>query len=242
MLPSGDLLTLAQKKLAGLGYYTLAIDGEDGPGTANAIIDFKTHNGLRPRAYVGPLTHKKIFSNNAVPAPVSDAPIGHGGKPLWIQEARRLLGVHEVAGTGDNSIIMKWARDLNQWYTGDDVPWCGLFVAHCMQVGVPDEPQKFNRLGARAWGNFGKHCKPQYGAIAVFWRTHKINSFNGHVGFIIGEDDTYYYILGGNQGDSVSIARVRKDRLLDCRCPIGWAGDNRRLGPVDLTTNSNKEH
>jgi hypothetical protein len=53
----------------------------------------------------------------------------------------------------------------------------------------------------------------------VFWRTHKTDSSNGHVGFYAGEDETNFHILGGNQADSVSVAKVSRDRFLDSRWP-----------------------
>jgi len=41
----------------------------------------------------------------------------------------------------------------------------------------------------------------------------------GHVGFAMGQDDTHFYLLGGNQSDAVTVARVAKARLLGARWP-----------------------
>ena len=217
-----QILKVVQQRLQYLRYYGLIVDGQEGPGTNNAIIEFKRRHGLNPRATVGPMTMTALFSENAKSAP---KPKPKKGEPAWLAEARRLVGTREVRGKGNNPIIMDWAKDLDQWYTGDDVPWCGLFTAHCMAVGAPEEPQDFNRLGARAWRSFGEKCEPCLGAVIVFWRTHKTRSGNGHVAFVIGEDGDDFIILGGNQSDNVTIAKKSKSMMLGCYGPKGWKGD-----------------
>ena len=52
------------------------------------------------------------------------------------------------------------------------------------------------------------------GAVLIFSR-----GSGGHVGFAIGQDDAHFYVLGGNQSDAVTIARVAKSRLLGARWP-----------------------
>ena len=230
------IVAAVQSHLKRLGYYRLALDGHPGPGTRAAVIDFKRNNGLWPRDYVGPLTLAKLTSDDAVAKP---DPVVVKGEAPWMAEAKRLVGTREFAGGANNPVIMDWATGLDQWYPGDDVPWCGLFVAHCMAVGAPDVPQDFNRLGARNWLEYGEPCDPAVGAIAVFWRTHKTRSWNGHVGFVVGGDSATLHILGGNQSDSVNVTRIARDRLLGCRAPAGWSGDRdlRSVTTATLSTN-----
>lgn len=217
-----NLLNLVQGRLKALGYYTGAVDGVAGPLTSMAVVEFKRAHGLLARDYIGPLTMLALFSADAKRAPVPE-PVA--GEPLWLAEARRLMDTREVPGPASNPEIMQWAEDLNQWYPDDSVPWCGLFVAHCMAVGAPSVPQDFNRLGARAWRAYGVPAMPCIGAIAVFWRTHKTRSVNGHVGFIVGADADSFHILGGNQSDNVTVTRIARSRLLECRAPAGFTGD-----------------
>ncbi len=40
-----------------------------------------------------------------------------------------------------------------------------------------------------------------------------------HVGFAVGQDDTHFYVLGGNQSDAVTVARIAKSRFLGARWP-----------------------
>ena len=52
----------------------------------------------------------------------------------------------------------------------------------------------------------------------VFWRG-KRDGWKGHVGFYAGEDADAFHVLGGNQGNAVSIVRIGRDRLLGARWP-----------------------
>ena len=64
---------------------------------------------------------------------------------------------------------------------------------------------------------FGRGTRPVTGAALIFER-----GSGGHVGFAVGEDDTYFYVLGGNQSDAVTIARNAKSRPLGARWPATY--------------------
>lgn len=135
----------------------------------------------------------------------------------WIVTAESLMFTNETPGSASNPRIMRWAKGLGSWvrnvYTDDSVPWCGLFVAHCMNInGI--KPEIDNPLSALAWNEFGVKTEPCYGAVIVFKRTG-----GGHVGFVVSHDDDSYHVLGGNQSDSVNITRVDKSRFVGCRWP-----------------------
>ena len=73
---------------------------------------------------------------------------------------------------------------------------------------LPDKP-----LWARNWLNWGTAVQiPELGDVLVFSRES-----GGHVGLYVGEDAGTYHVLGGNQGDAVSIRRLAKNRLLGTR-------------------------
>lgn len=134
----------------------------------------------------------------------------------WMDIANSLKGTKEAPGSVNNPTIINWAKDLGGWigqyYTKDSIPWCGLFVAHCVHKAGLSFSQK--SLSARSWADWGQPCEPQYGAIMVFSRNG-----GGHVGFYVSEDSSAYNILGGNQSDSVNVARVAKNRFLAARWP-----------------------
>lgn len=140
--------------------------------------------------------------------------------PRIIVEALALYGVRETAGPTNTPAIMGWAARLGvaKAYVADAVPWCGLFAGIVvLRAGwTPVEAP----LWARNWAKFGKPSpEPGLGDVLVFAREG-----GGHVGFYIAEDSTTFHVLGGNQGDAVSIARIAKTRLVAARRPIWRLG------------------
>ncbi len=63
----------------------------------------------------------------------------------------------------------------------------------------------------------GQAVQPVPGAVLIFER-----GSGGHVGFAVGQDDTNFFVLGGNQSDAVTIARIAKSRLLGARWPATY--------------------
>ncbi|HSF95249.1 MAG TPA: TIGR02594 family protein [Thermohalobaculum sp.] len=207
-----------QKALKKAGFDPGSADGIIGRKTTAAIKAFQAANKLTPDGIVGPKTMAALFGD----APPKAKPVEIAvptGMP-WLQEAYRLIDTREVPGKGSNGAILGWAKALKINYNDDEIPWCGLFVAHCIGATMPEEALPANPLGARQWTKFGKSCKPQKGAVMVFWRGSR-DGWKGHVGFYWGEDDTTFHILGGNQSNSVSVTRLTKDRLLQARWPKG---------------------
>lgn len=202
-----------QKRLLKLGFNPGPIDGIRGRMTTNAVRAFQASRGLLVDGIVGPVTYGALFAS----AEVTEAPL-IDGMP-WFDEANRLIGTREVVGAGDNATILDWAEELDIDYGDDDIPWCGLFVAHCIGSTLQSEPLPNNPLGARQWISFGESCDPQLGAVIVFWRGSP-DGWQGHVGFYAGEDATHYHTLGGNQSNAVNIRRITKERFLGARWPL----------------------
>ncbi len=137
-------------------------------------------------------------------------------EPLWVRAARRYIGVAEIPGKDTAPVISRWLKRLGAWWDEDATPWCGTFVAACLDdVGLP-RPQHWYR--ARAYLDYGTRIPaPVMGAITVFARTG-----GGHVGFAVGRNEHgALMILGGNQGDRVSIAAFDPARVLGYVWPPG---------------------
>lgn len=201
-----------QVRLSKFGFNPGPIDGIRGRMTINAVKRFQESRGLLVDGIVGPKTYAALFGE----APTGDA-LNTDTMP-WYQEAVRLMGTREAPGTANNPVIIDWAEKLDIDYSGDDIPWCGLFVGHCVGSSMPDEALPNGLLGARKWLRFGIECEPQVGAVMVFWR-HRRDGWQGHVGFYNGEDSEAYHVLGGNQSDTVNIARIARNRFLGARWP-----------------------
>ena len=150
----------------------------------------------------------------------------------WLRAARGRLGTREAAGTANNATILGWAkrlgtRVLGMIYNADSVPWCGVFVASCLaEDGIAAAPIA---VRAMSWADWGLALRPERlapGAVLVFERPG-----GGHVGFYVGEDAAAYHVLGGNQGDAVTIARIAKGRCIARR----WPADRPVIGkPVQI--------
>lgn len=135
--------------------------------------------------------------------------------PRHLLKAIELYGTTEIVGPKNNPVIMGWANEvgLATVYKEDVTPWCGLFMAVIMKRAFR-EPIK-DPLYALNWNTFGvKITQPMLGDILTFTRKN-----GGHVGLYIGEDNAAYHVLGGNQGDRVSIVRIAKERLSEVRRP-----------------------
>lgn len=149
----------------------------------------------------------------------------------WMETAKKLVGTKEVPGPGNNKTIIEWAKAVGgyaaKYYTKDEIPWCGLFVAHCLEennLSLPSNP--LYSLDYLKWGQ--KIIKPTPGAVMIFVRPG-----GGHIGFYLSEDKESYHILGGNQSDMVNVTRVEKSRLKGIRWPKEVSKPT--TGPVTAT-------
>jgi uncharacterized protein (TIGR02594 family) len=134
--------------------------------------------------------------------------------PKHLLKAIELYGTKEIVGPKHNPVIMGWAKELGiTYYKNDEIPWCGLFMA--IVIKRADRTPVKDPLRALSWVNFGKEVKdPMLGDILTFKRDG-----GGHVGIYCGENKSVYYVLGGNQGNTVSIVPIAKSRLFEVRRP-----------------------
>jgi uncharacterized protein (TIGR02594 family) len=138
-------------------------------------------------------------------------------EPKWMEEARARIGEREIPGPRHNSWIAKgWARLGAPWFNDDETPWCGFFVAHCIDAAGLPYPRLFPR--ALEWSKWGKPCPPAVGAVVTFKRPG-----GGHVGFLVGQSAANYYVLGGNQSNMVNIQPIAKNRTDAIRWPSSMA-------------------
>lgn len=144
----------------------------------------------------------------------------------WVAALQAVTGLHEVK---DRDRLARWLRSDGKTL-GDPskLPWCGDAVDTAIALALPDEPRPGalgqNPYWARNWLHLGMACLPCYGAVAVFVRYG-----GGHVGFLVGEDTTHYHVLGGNQGNTVSVVRIDKKRCLGTRWPSTTKAKRRPL-------------
>ena len=125
-------------------------------------------------------------------------------------------GEREIFGVKDNQEIMKYYHEIgHNEIKHDETAWCAAFVSWCMmKAGEINAPKT---LLARDFLKFWKSIQePEIGDLVIFWRGEP-NGWSGHVGFFIREKDNLIYVLGGNQGNKVTISAYSKERLLGYR-------------------------
>ncbi len=138
----------------------------------------------------------------------------------WMPIARSYLGQHEVPGPAANQFIVECLRDFTDvdraMAKSDETAWCSAFANRCVaEAGL----EGTNSAWARSWLDWGREPEndEEYaGAIVVLERGPN----SGHVGFLNDWGDGWVELLGGNQGDSVSLARFSDSRVLGYRVPV----------------------
>ena len=137
----------------------------------------------------------------------------------WHVALRSQLGVHEVRGSGHHPVILEMIKTTSWWSWGrraDEVPWCS--AALCWAFERAEIPHT-RSMAARSWLKWGYPLsEPRLGCVVVLSRGAK----GGHGGLFEGyARGTDHELLGGNQGDEVSIAGYPERRVLGYRWP--WA-------------------
>lgn len=147
------------------------------------------------------------------------------------QLAQRYIGIREFKGTENHPLIAWWLSLCGFGLkVADEVAWCSAFVnAICWELRLP----RTKSAAARSWLTIGEAVDVHNGIagfdVVVLSRgTNQpgpdVLQAPGHVGFLAGvEQDPisglveFVHVLGGNQQDSVCVARFPIDRVLGVR-------------------------
>ena len=138
--------------------------------------------------------------------------------------AQRFVGTTEVKGPMSNPQVMAMLRLDDEWPKDDSVPWCSAFINYiAWLLRLP----RSKSLRARSWLSVGEvvtleNAEPGFDVV-IFKRGTgtqpgaDVIDAPGHVGFYAGTEGKRVLVLGGNQGDSVSIEAYPKSNLLGLR-------------------------
>lgn len=131
--------------------------------------------------------------------------------------ASSYLGLEEFPGARHNpAIIAMYAASNNGWVQDDETPWCAAFVGAVLaQAGLKGT----SSLAARSYLDWGQEVpldNAQKGDIVVLWRGSR-DGWQGHVAFLDRIEGNMVYLLGGNQGNKVSVAPYPIERVLGVR-------------------------
>ncbi len=143
--------------------------------------------------------------------------IARSDAEVWMAIARAELGVRESAA-GDNPRVLAYLasceRGTKPWIAKDETPWCSAFANWVLwQAKIP----RTHSLAARSWERWAESCGLCTGAIVVLKRGVLPNQ--GHVGFCVDFTQTQLELLGGNQGNRVSVQAYPRSRIVAVRRP-----------------------
>lgn len=133
-------------------------------------------------------------------------------QPIDVARAELALDVRELPGpTENNPRITLYHASTSGGVAPDETAWCSSFINYCVeQSGIAGTRSKW----ARSWHDDGwgrdVTAAPQEGDIVV-WRRKGAGDDGGHVGFFLDADDDTIRVLGGNQGNSISMARYPRN-------------------------------
>jgi uncharacterized protein (TIGR02594 family) len=138
--------------------------------------------------------------------------------------AQRFIGMSEIPGTEDNPHILAMLRLDNKWPENDEVPWCSGFTNYITWLlRLP----RSKSLLARSWLNVGygiplEMAKVGFDVVVLQRGTGEQpgpenTTASGHVGFYAGHDESTVELLAGNQGNSVTVQRFDRARILGIR-------------------------
>ena len=133
--------------------------------------------------------------------------------------ALRFVGMKEIPGVGANPAVLAMLRLDDTWPEGDETPWCSAFVNYvAWLLRLP----RSKSLAARSWLSVGDvipatGLSSSYAAVRGFDVVILERGAVGHVGFFSAFEQDRVWLLGGNQGDAVSVASFDKQRILGVR-------------------------
>lgn len=135
--------------------------------------------------------------------------------PHWIHVASQELGISEIVGLDHNKRILQYHSETSLKATTDEIPWCSSF---CNWVMKQCHVKGTYSAAARSWMLWGYPCELRHGAICIIKRGNNQNQ--GHVAFVVGWDDNFIHLLGGNQSNKVCVQKYAKHDVLDYRWPF----------------------
>lgn len=133
--------------------------------------------------------------------------------------AQRFVGeIVELPGAAQHPFI-QWCHMLSGMGhdAADEVPWCSSFVnAIAWQLRLP----RSKSAAARSWLTIGETVSGvNFSSVGydIVVLKRGTSPTSGHVGFYAGSTGQSVSVLGGNQGNTVSVAHFQLADLLSIR-------------------------
>lgn len=191
--------------------------------TEAATREFQTGKNLTCDGIAGPATLLRLTSDlELLPA--------RFGQPSWMAHAIHEIGQAEIPGRRNNSPRIEEYRKAPGANAAGDAHWCSSFAIWVLsQAGIATDGAT---PVASSWCTWGEDDPAQqYGSIIVI--AEKVKSIKpgqtgAHVGFLVQVVSGRYFLLGGNQKDSVCVSAYPETswEVLAVRKPKALPADN----------------
>ena len=214
---NGKDVEKVQQLLQAAGY-TIKVDGDFGPKTRAAVMDFQVHNvdhrglPLICDGEVGPLTLWRLQNRNTITPhtdPFDVTVLPSGGSTIG--RAALTVAISEIAaGAGEiganNSGL--WVRKYLNGLVAEGNPWCAGFASWCFSQTSNGIPFKYS-VGARdilnQFKNKGWAFKPDAGidpapGDIIVWYRQSMQSGLGHIGLVHSYANGVVNTIEGNRG------------------------------------------
>lgn len=139
--------------------------------------------------------------------------------------AQRYVGIAEISGPRDHPLVQWWLSLCGlSTDTPDSTPWCSAF---CNGIAWELRLPRSKSAAARSWLNVGvpiplAEARPGNDVVVLQRGAGEqpgpeVVAAPGHVGWFAGLEGGRVLVLGGNQGDRVSVAPFPRARILGVR-------------------------
>jgi uncharacterized protein (TIGR02594 family) len=141
--------------------------------------------------------------------------------PRWLVRMLGEFGVKETPGPRSNPRVNEYALATMGGIPpqGDETSWCSSSMCWTFEKSNIRSPRSKAAISWREWGI--PLAVPRLGCVAVLHRDDPRNPKAAHVALWLATIADKLILLGGNQGDAVSIAPYAASRLMTFRWPLG---------------------
>lgn len=150
------------------------------------------------------------------------------GAPSYLSDALKDIGLQEFVTQGAGKSARRVSNPAVERYiekvsgspaNAMTTPWCAYFVGAKLEyAGITSTKSGMARSYLK-WGQDIADADWRCGDIVVFMRGSHDDHVLGHVAFLLRWDESFVWVVGGNQGDKVCIEAFSRDRILGVRRP-----------------------
>ncbi|WP_374489276.1 TIGR02594 family protein [Zoogloea sp.] len=217
--------------------------------TANTTTPPASTSTDKPQATATPLSEPvqapTTRSKEGLGSPLATIPADNKIAPwmeIAVREAKKWAGYYESEaeatiarkkGRKVNGVIgTNYHQEVGTGFASLETAWCAAFVNYCLKEAGYEYIKSASALAISRSRLFKKIEQPVYGAIVVYQNPKKPT--NGHVGFVFQKtNDKDYAVLGGNQGNTISLnshmgyIQLLKFNLIGYFIPVSYTNNTK---------------